>query len=255
MTSAKAIRLVWWRYFDVFRKNLGYSVVTTFVEPLLYLASFGFGVGALVPTLQIEGASVTYRQFVLAGIVAQTVLFQAFFEAAYGGFVRMYYQRIFQAIAVTPVTLSEVLWGELLWNTCKSGFAALVVVLIGCTIGDFRWTGALGVLPAILVGALLFSALGLLVAARARSIDNISFPQFLLIFPMFLFCGVFFPLEQLPSVIQPVVWILPLTSLVSLIRSLMLGLPVAWQAVPILLIWAGVLVPIARRAMRGRLVK
>ncbi|HNV69516.1 MAG TPA: ABC transporter permease [Candidatus Ozemobacteraceae bacterium] len=255
MTSAKAIRLVWWRYFDVFRKNVGYSVVTTFVEPLLYLASFGFGVGALVPALQLDGISVTYRQFVLAGIVAQTVLFQAFFEAAYGGFVRMYYQRIFQAIAVTPITLSEVLWGELLWNTCKSGFAAAVVVLIGCTIGDFHWRGALFILPVIILGALVFASMGLLVAARSRSIDNISFPQFLLVFPMFLFCGVFFPLEQLPSTIQSLVWVLPLTPLVSLIRSLMLGLPLFWPAWLILILWAAVLVPIARRAMRARLVK
>ncbi len=255
MTAAKAIRLVWWRYFDVFRKNLGYSVVTTFVEPLLYLASFGFGVGALVPAVQVDGISLTYRQFVLAGIVAQTVLFQAFFEAAYGGFVRMYYQRIFQAIAVTPITLSEVLWGELLWNTCKSGFASFVVVLIGCTIGDFRWVGAAVVLPVILLGALLFSSLGLLTAARARSIDNISFPQFLLIFPMFLFCGVFFPLQQLPPLLQNIVWILPLTPLVSLLRSFMLGLPVFWPAIPILAAWTFVLVPIARRSMRARLVK
>lgn len=255
MTSAKAIRLVWWRYFDVFRKNLGYSVVTTFVEPLLYLASFGFGVGALVPSLQVDGISVSYRQFVLAGIVAQTVLFQAFFEAAYGGFVRMYYQRIFQAIAVTPITLSEVLWGELLWNTCKSSFAAVVVVFIGCTIGDFRWVGALMILPVILAGAMMFSSLGLFVAARSKSIDMISFPQFLLIFPMFLFCGVFFPLEQLPVAIQTIVWVLPLTSLVSLIRSLMLGFPLFWPAIPILLAWTCVLVPIARRAMRSRLVK
>src|SRR4051794_31784902 len=110
MTTLGAIRCVWLRYFAVYCKSLVYGVVTTFVEPMLYLFAFGFGLGSMVGGVKLMGVDLTYRQFTFAGIVGQTIMFQAFFEASYGSFIRMYYQRIFQAIAVTPITLSEVLW-------------------------------------------------------------------------------------------------------------------------------------------------
>ena len=255
MTFWNAIVCVWMRYLDVYRKNLVYSLVTTFVEPLLYLGSFGFGVGSLVHALTTEGVAVSYRQFVFAGIIGQTVLFQAFFEAAYGGFVRMYYQKVFQAIAVTPITIEEVLWAELLWNASKATFAASAVVLLGCLSGDFHWGGVLLVVPTIFVGSLVFASFGLLVAARSRSIDEIAFPQFLLVFPMFLFCGVFFPLENLPGWAQGITWFLPLTPLLAMIRTFVLGLPWHPQALAFLLLWLIILIPWSRRAMLNRLIK
>jgi hypothetical protein len=98
-----SIGAVWLRYFFVFIKSLPYYLLTTFLEPLLYLLSFGLGVGSLVGSVQTNGTELTYRSFIFSGIIAQTVLFQGFYEGAFGAFVRMYYQRIFQAIANTPV--------------------------------------------------------------------------------------------------------------------------------------------------------
>ncbi len=255
MTGWWGIRCVWLRYFDVYRKSLFYSVVTTFVEPTLYLIAFGFGLGGLINTVHVGSVNLSYRQFIFAGIVGQTILFQAFFEAAYGSFIRMYYQRVFQAIATTPITLSEVLWAELIWDASKATFASSAVLLIGTAMGDFRLTGAIAALPLCFVCAFIFAGLGVLVAARSRTIEDISYPQYLLIFPMFLFCGIFFPLENLPKLLQWVAWTLPLTSVVSLVRTLTLGLPFQPLALPVLAIWLIVLVPWSRRAMSRRLIK
>jgi lipooligosaccharide transport system permease protein len=255
MTAWWGIRCVWLRYFDVYRKSLLYSVVTTFVEPLLYLIAFGFGLGGIVKTVEIDHATVSYRQFIFAGIVGQTILFQAFFEAAYGSFIRMYYQRVFQAIATTPITLSEVLWAEVIWDSTKATFASLAVLLIGTALGDFSAAGALMALPLCFGCAFIFAGLGVLVAARSRTIEDISYPQYLLIFPMFLFCGIFFPMENLPRVLQWLAWALPLTSVVSLVRTLTLGFPLQVQAFPILLVWLAVLLPWSRKSMTRRLVK
>ncbi len=85
-----------------------------------------------------QGHHLSYRSFIFSGIIAQTVLFQGFYEGSFGAFVRMYYQKIFQAIAITPITLSEVLWGELLWDATKATVAAEVVALIGVVTGDFH---------------------------------------------------------------------------------------------------------------------
>ncbi len=253
--SLWAIHRVWLRYFDVFRKNIPYYVVTTFTEPLLYLMAFGFGVGGLIGELDAGGRTLSYRSFVFAGIVGQTVLFLGFFEAAYGGFIRMYYQKIFQAMATTPITLSEVLWGELIWNASKAAVAAEAVVLIGVLFGDFPAIAMLTVMPLCFLGALIFAAFGLAVAAYSKNIEQISYPQYLLIFPMFLFCGVFYPIEQLPQALQTLAWALPLTSLISLLRSLLLDFPFELKTLPILLIWLIALVVLSRRAMTRRLVK
>lgn len=247
------IRCVWLRYFDVFRKSLLYGIITTFTEPVLYLLSFGLGLGSMIGDLTIGDRVVSYRQFILAGIASQTILFQGFFEAAYGGYIRMYYQRIFKAMAVTPVTLSEVLWGELLWDSTKSSFATFSVLVMGSLLGDFSIKGALIALPFSFLCSLLFAGLGLLVAAKAKTIDQISYPQYLLVFPMFLFCGIFFPLQNLPSVAQKLAWVLPLTSVASIMRTLTLGFPLEPQAIPMLLIWGIGLVYFSRRAMIQRL--
>jgi lipooligosaccharide transport system permease protein len=255
MTGWWGIRCVWLRYFDVYRKSIFYSVVTTFVEPSLYLLAFGFGLGGLIHTIHVGSIEISYRQFIFAGIVGQTILFQAFFEAAYGSFIRMYYQRVFQAIATTPITLSEVLWAEIVWDASKATFAASAVLLIGTVMGDFSAMGAAAALPLCFLCAFIFAGLGVLVAARSRTIEDISYPQYLLIFPMFLFCGIFFPLESLPKVLQWFAWLLPLTSVVSLVRTLTLGLPFHVQTIPLLAIWLAVLIPWSRGSMSRRLIK
>ena len=97
--------------------------------------------------------------------------------------------------------------------------------------------------------------MGLAAAAYSRSIDELCYPQYLLVFPMFLFCGVFYPVENLPHALQIVAWIFPLTSVNSLVRTLTVGLPFHAGAVVLLLAWLVVLVAVSRRAMTKRLVK
>lgn len=253
--SLWSVCCVWRRYFAVFRKSIPYYTVTTFLEPLLYLLAFGYGVGSLVGSVTTEGVELSYRRFIFSGIIAQTVLFQGFFEGAYGAFVRMYYQRIFQAIAITPITLSEVLWGELLWDATKGTVAAGVVALIGVMTGDFPASVLLTLPPVCFVAALLFSAMGMASAAFARNIEQLSYPQYLLVFPMFLFCGVFYPVDALPGFLQGVAWALPLTSVNAVIRALTLGIPLPPQALAILMAWFVALVALGHRAMFRRLVR
>ena len=254
-SSIKSIYLVWLRYFKVFRRSLVYGLVTTFTEPILYLLSFGFGLGSLIGDIKVGDISLSYRQFIFSGIVAQTIMFQAFFEASYGSFIRMYYQKVFQAVAVTPVTLSEILWGEIIWDSSKATFSVSVVLMIGCITGDFNVLGSIAVLPICFLFSMIFSSLGLFVASKSRTIEEINYPQYLFIFPMFLFCGVFFPLETLPKYLQWVALCLPLTSVVSIVRTFILGLPLFTPTIFISLFWLAVLIPISRNSMKNRLVK
>ena len=250
-----AIRQVWLRYFDVYRKSLVYGLTTTLVMPLMYLTAFGFGLGAIMSEIQIGGKLIPYRQFVFAGILGQTLLFQSYFEAAYGGFVRMYYQRIFQSISVTPITLHEVLWGELFWDASKATFAGSVLMALAILVGDFELLPCLIFLPLAFSSALMFSALGLLSAAISKTIDDISYPQLLFVMPMFLFCGVFYPIENLPYGVRFVVELLPLSAVVGLARSLILELPMMSKDIVVFFFWLIALVPSSIHFMARRLVK
>jgi len=175
--SLWSIWCVWLRYFAAFIKSLPYYLGTTFLEPIFYLLSFGVGVGALVGGITTQGVHLSYRSFIFSGIIAQTVLFQGFYEGAFGAFVRMYYQKIFQAIAITPVTLSEVLWGELLWDSTKATVAAEVVALIGVATKDFPAQCLLWLLPVCFLSSVLFSAMGLAAAGFAAASMNFPIPN------------------------------------------------------------------------------
>ena len=153
------------------------------------------------------------------------------------------------------ITLSEVLWAELIWDASKATFAATAVLAIGVAMGDFRAGGALLAVPLCFAGAELFAALGVFVAAKSKTIEEISYPQYLLIFPMFLFCGVFFPVANLPSSLQLLAWALPLTSIASLTRTLTLGTPLEPRVFVLIIAWLAVVTPLSRNAMSRRLVK
>jgi lipooligosaccharide transport system permease protein len=126
---------------------------------------------------------------------------------------------------------------------------------VGIVLGDFTlWGGLVVGLPLIFLSSLLFAALGFLAAAKSASIDAISYPQYIVVFPMFLFCGVFFPLTNLPIVFQYLAWAFPLTSFLSLFRSATLDLPWNFFAPLQLLGWFLLLLPWSYKAMQRRLV-
>lgn len=239
----------------VYGRHWRHSLVTTFAEPLLYLLSFGLGMSAVVRQVVVGGVGVEYRAFVFAGIVAQSVLYQGFFSAAYGGYARMHQQRIYLAILTTPVTLRELLGAELLWNASRGTLAAAAILLIGTLAGDFRPWGALAALPLAFAGALLFSGLGLCIAALARNFNDLSNAQFYVVFPSFLLAGVLFPLDALPTAARACAWLLPLTPVLDLLRALLLGTPPAPAAALALPAWVAFAVWAAERTATRRLVK
>jgi lipooligosaccharide transport system permease protein len=143
----------------------------------------------------------------------------------------------------------------LLWDASKGAFSVSIILVIGVLTGDFNAWGSLAALVLAFLGTLIFAGMGMWVAALSKSIEQINYPQYLVIFPMFLFCGIFFPLERLPPLVVVFAWFFPLTPIISLLRTLVLGLPLEWQALPLLLFWMGGFIFFSRRAMNDRLIK
>ncbi len=227
---------VWRRNFLVWRKLAIPSVLGNLADPMIYMFGLGYGLGSLMP--QINGAP--YIAFLAGGTLCASTMNAASFEALYSGFSRMHVQRTWDAIVNAPVSLDDVIAGELVWAATKalvSGSAILIVVaLLGLTHSPL----ALAILPVIFLAGLAFAALGLIVTALAPSYDFFMYYFTLFITPMTLLSGVFFPLTQLPVALQNAAQFLPLSHATLLVRPLLAG-----EMPPELALHVGVLAAIA----------
>ncbi len=248
---------VWQRNCSVYRKTWKISFLPPLLEPLLYLAAFGVGLGSLVGTVPYRGGEVDYLTFIAPGLLSVAIMYNAFFETTYSSFVRMYYQKTFDAMLATPLTLEEVILGELAWAATKSLLAASLMLAVIAPFGLISWPGGLLILPLAVLGGAAFAAAGMLFTALVPNIETFNLPIFLFITPMFLFSGTFFPLANLPTWAQVLAQILPLTHLVGLARAATFGAagPELFPALVYLLLFAGIGGPLAVQLMRRRLIK
>lgn len=214
---------VWQRNFDVYLATWKINFIPPLFEPLLYLLAFGYGFGGFIKEVHYAGAPVAYLKFIAPGLVAAAVMNHGFFETTYATFVRMYFQKTFDAILATPLVIEDVVLGELVWGATKASMAGLIMFLVAAGMGLLSWPAALGMGVVILAGGWAFAGLGMCFTALVKNIEMFNFPVFLFVTPMFLFSGIFFPTDTLPAWAQGIANVLPLTFLVSSLRALALG--------------------------------
>lgn len=245
---------VWQRNMQVFQRFIWSNMLTGLVEPLVFLFGMGFGVGQFVT--EVQGLS--YSAFIAPGIIASSGMFSASFENTFGTYIRMVFQKTFDAITATPVSLDEVVMGEMLYGATKatvSSTTILIAILLFRLVPDVHWTAVLIPLVAFLSG-LLFSAVAAMIAAWVDNIDNFNYYITLGLTPMFIFSGIFFPIDSLPAYAQQIAWFTPLMHAVKLCRGLVLGqLDQLWGSLLWLLVVTLLLLPWPILLMRRRLVK
>jgi lipooligosaccharide transport system permease protein len=210
---------VWRRNGLVWRKLAIPSMLGNLADPMLYMLGLGYGLGAMVP--EVRGMS--YVAFLAAGTVCSSTMNTASFEAMYSGFSRMHVQKTWEAILNAPVTLDDVVLGEAVWAASKALLSGTAVLAVATALGLVQSPLALWLLPIVFVTGLAFAGLGLVITALSPSYDFFMYYFTLVITPMMLVCGVFFPREQLPSWLQQFGDVLPLTHAVALARPLMNG--------------------------------
>lgn len=214
---------VWRRNFLVWRKLAVPSVLGNLADPIIYLFGLGYGLGSLLPRHLEPLGGVPYITFLAAGTICASTMNAASFETLYAAFSRMHVQKTWDAILNTPLALEDVLLGELLWSASKASLSGLAILAVAAGLGLVASPLALLIIPVIFVTGLAFSGLGLIVTALAPSYDFFMYYFTLLVTPMLLLCGVFFPIEQLPPAMRTVAALLPLSHAVELARPLMLG--------------------------------
>ncbi|MDI3507468.1 MAG: lipooligosaccharide transport system permease protein [Methanomicrobiaceae archaeon] len=244
---------VWQRNLEAFLRTYRVNFIPPFIEPLLYLLALGFGLGTYIEA--VDG--VPYPVFIAPALVSISVMNSAFYECTYSSFVRMYYQKTFDAIIATPVSIDEVIAGEMIWGATRGVIYAGLMLPVLILFGVAAMPSSLLLIPFAFIAGLLFAGIAMCFTAITPSIETLNYPSFLFITPMFLFSGTFFPLDLLPEAVRyAALAALPLTHVVEINRAITLEavsaanlLNLAWIAVA-----TAVFCSLAIRLMKRRLV-
>ena len=210
---------VWRRNVLVWQKLAIPSILGNLADPLIMLFGLGYGLGAMVGEMQ----GTSYFAFLAAGFVATSTMYAASFEALYSAFSRMHVQRTWEAIVNAPLDLDDVLAGEYAWAATKGLAAGACMLVIVAAFGYARFPYLFAALPVIVLIGLAFAGLGLMINALAHGYDFFSYYMTLVLTPMMMLSGVFFPLEQMPAAVQVAAKVLPLYHGVAIVRPLLAG--------------------------------
>ncbi|MCE9582900.1 MAG: ABC transporter permease [Planctomycetes bacterium] len=223
MNAFQRVFTVWRRNMDVYRVTWKVNFIPPLLEPMFYLLAFGAGLGGFVKTIPYRGGEVGYTSFIAPGMVGISVMFSSFFECTYGSYIRMYYQKTFDAIIATPLNLEDVILGEIIWGATKSFISVAIMCGVIRAFGYMSFPDLL-VLPFVaFLAGLFFASLGMCYTSICPSIDAFNYPIFLFITPMSLFGGTYFPVDHLPAWAKPVAQFMPLYHLTWVTRSIAFG--------------------------------
>jgi lipooligosaccharide transport system permease protein len=235
--------------FRTFWKSTTFSSV---LEPVVYLLAFGLGLGATVVD-KVDGME--YVEFVGTGMVATAVIFSSALPAMFGTFVKHRFQRTYDAILAAPVDVEELVTAEMLWIGVRSGFYGSFPLVVAMGFGLDPAPGMLLVPLFAFITALGFAAFGIATAATVAKIDQFSYVTTLLVTPLFLVAGTFFPIDELPKGVQIAAEFNPLHQLVELVRHACFGFESTdLLRVAALMVFAVVLWRVAVSRMEKRLI-
>jgi len=209
-----------------YRRTYRASIFTSFLNPVLFLAAMGLGLGTYVDqsgtaTQALDG--LTYLQFLGPGLLAATAMQSAAFEATFPIIGGLNWQRTFHAMYATPISPRDIVVGNLVWITIRLTMIASIFTVVMAVFGAAASPLIVLGIPAAVLTGMAFATPIAAFAATQRTPDKFNSIFRFGITPLFLFSGTFFPISNLPASIQPIAWLSPLWHGVELARALALG--------------------------------
>jgi lipooligosaccharide transport system permease protein len=204
----------------IYRRSMT-PVLSSILEPVLYLLTIGFGVGTLVG--KVHGVDVRYAAFVAPGILATTAMNAAFNQTSFAIFMRIKTERIYDAIVPTPLSVADIAVGEVASAVLSGLFASVGFVVVMLVLGLVVSPDIVLAIPGALLVGYAFAAGGLAVMTYMRDYPDFQLIQ-LVMLPMFLFATTFYPLSVYPAWARPIIEVLPLYQSIQLLREPALGI-------------------------------
>lgn len=213
----KRLFSIWYRHFRVYLINIFSNGMPPFLEPLLFLAGVGLG---LRPYINQSIDGLPYIVFLGTALPMTSAMFTTSFECTFGTFIRMEFEKVYDGMLAAPITAENLVVGEMIWAGTKGLFFSSAVAFMLAIFGVINLKHCL-LLPVLgFMTGVMFSTVGMLVTSFVKTINNFNFYFSGFISPMFFFSGVVFPISNLPSYLQPLAEIAPLTHAVRLSRAI-----------------------------------
>jgi lipooligosaccharide transport system permease protein len=198
-------------------------ILSGFFEPLFYLGSIGFGLGALVGSVSGPGGQpISYQLFVAPALLASAAMNGAIAEGTFNFFFKLNYNKTFDAILSTPLSPGDIAVGELVWALIRGGVYAVAFILVMILLGLVASPLVVLALPAALLIGFAFGGVAMAATSFMRTWQDFDLIQ-LVILPLFLFSGTFDPLDAYPEALRFLVQLTPLYQGVDLLRALVVG--------------------------------
>ncbi len=228
--SRRSLRLV---ERNLFVYKHGWIIILSgFFEPLFYLLSIGFGLGALIGTIPGPGGEpISYQLFVAPALLASSAMNGAISESTFNFFFKLNYNKTFTAILSTPLSPGDVAVGELIWALIRGGLYAIGFMVVMVVLGLVVSPWVVLAIPAALLIGFAFGAVGMAATSFMKTWQDFDLIQ-LVILPLFLFSATFYPIETYPEALRVIVQLTPLYQGVDLIRALTVGEIASGAAVP-----------------------
>jgi lipooligosaccharide transport system permease protein len=240
-------------------KHAWMVIFTGFFEPLFYLLSLGVGLGAFVPDI----GGISYVAFVAPGLLASSCMNGAISDGLFNIFFKLHFQKTYDGILATPMRVPDVAFGEMLWALTRGSIYAAGFLLVVLALGEWRGPRillaptAVFAFPAAVLVAASFSSIAICGTSFLRKVEDFDIVMGLIVMPMFLFSGIFFPVSQMPAAVRWMFELVPLYHAVELLRALTtgkVGPVVAWHLV--FLVTCGLMAfLVAMRRLERTLVK
>lgn len=221
ITTAFAVRSVVERNIIFFRRDLG-ILVAGFVEPLFWLAGIGVGLNSIVDDIEVNGQLVTYGEFVAPGLVAVAAMNGAAFDSTFNFFYKLHYLKLFDAMLATPLSLGNIVTGEVSWSVLRSTAYASVFLLLTALLGLVASPWAILILPLAALIGFCISAVGVFATTFIRNWHDFDYLSLALQL-LFLCSATFFPVSVYPAWAQVFVHLTPLYHGVTVCRHLAIG--------------------------------
>lgn len=207
-----------------YRRTFRASIFGSFGIPILFLTAMGFGLGGYVDrSADAVLHGLTYLQFLAPGLLAASVMQTGWFEATFPILGGLQWNKIFHAMVATPIRPADIVFGNLTWIALRLSLVGTVFAIVIVAFGASKSALVILAVPASVLTGLAFATPIMAFTATQRTPDRFAALFRFGMTPLFLFSGTFFPIESLPSFLQPVAWLSPLWHGVDLCRALMLG--------------------------------
>ena len=194
-------------------------MVTGGLEPLLYLAAMGFGLGTFIG--QTEGA-VSYAAFIAPALLASSAMMGAIMDTVFNVFMKLKFAKLYEAMLSTSLSPMDVALGELIVALVRGGAYATAFLAVMVLLGLVSSWWAVLAIPACLLIAFGFAGIGMAATSYTRTFQQLDW-IFVALMPMFMFSGTFYPVEIYPEPIATAVKFLPLWHGIEMMRDLTSG--------------------------------